>query len=61
MIIVTTNAKKDLINHEKLTKSLPDEKEFTCNSIDRVTNLPHGNTVPKKLNENPWKTGNLEL
>ena len=38
-IIVTTNKKKDLINNQKLTDLLPDEKEFICNSIDRVKNV----------------------
>ena len=59
-IIVTTNAKKDLINHQKLHQLLPCEKEFTCNSIDRVTNLPVGNTLPEKLRDNSSKTGNLQ-
>ena len=59
-IIVTTNAKKDLINNEKLTQLLPEEKEYSCNSIDRVTNLPVGNQLPKQLKGNPGKTGNLE-
>ena len=59
-IIVTTNAKKDLINHQKLNQLLPHEKEYTCNSIDRVTNLPVGNTLPDKLRENSSKTGNLQ-
>ena len=40
LIIVTTNAKKDLINQQKLTELLPFEREYSCNSIDRVTNLP---------------------
>jgi hypothetical protein len=52
LIIVTTNAKKDLINHKKLTQLLPKEKEYTCNSIDRVTNLPVGNKLPENLKNN---------
>ena len=48
LIIVTTNKKKDLINHQKLTQLLPDQKEYTCNSIDRVTNLPGGTKLPEK-------------
>ena len=60
LIIVTTNLKKDLINQQKLTSLLPDEKEYTCNSIDRVTNLPVGNNLPHKLKENAGKTGNLQ-
>ena len=39
---------------------MPNGKEYTCNSIDRVTNLPVGNTVPEKLKNNPGKTGNLQ-
>ena len=53
-------AKKDLINYQKLAQLLPEEKEFTCNSVDRVTNLPTRNKVPEELNKNPGKTGNLQ-
>ena len=60
LIIVTTNLKKDLINHQKLSQLLPDEEEYICNSVDRVTNLPAGNKLPEKLKENPGKTGNLQ-
>ena len=60
LIIVTTNAKKDLINHKKLNELLPQVKQYTCNSIDRVTNVPVGNKLPDKLNANPGKTGNLQ-
>ena len=59
-IIVTTNSKKDLINHQKLNSLLPEEQEYSCNSIDRVTNLPVGNQLPEKLKVNPGKTGNLQ-
>ena len=58
-IIVTTNRKKDLINKQKLLKLLPNEKEYICNSIDRVTNLPN-RKVPQRLKDNPGKTGNLQ-
>ena len=58
-IIVTTNKKKDLINNQKLTDLLPDEKEFICNSIDRVKNVPN-QKIPDKIKENPGKTGNLQ-
>ena len=60
-IIVTTNAKKDLVNHQKLTQLLPNEKEYSCNSIDRVINLPGKNKLPEKLNKNPGNTGNLSV
>ena len=60
LIIVTTNLKKDLINEQKLNALLPDQREFLCNSIDRVTNLPSDKSVPEKLNTNPGRTGNLQ-
>ena len=59
-IIVTTNSKKDLINNEKLEQLLPNQKEYNCNSIDRVVNLPVDNVLPSSLNENATKTGNLQ-
>ena len=39
---------------------LPHEKEYSCNSIDRITNLPGGHKVPERLKTNPGRTGNLE-
>ena len=60
LIIVTTNKKKDLINYEKLTKLLPHEREYICNSTDRITNLPGGCKTSEVLTKNPGKTGNLE-
>ena len=60
LIIVTTNPKKDLINHKKLCDLLPNEVEYRCLSTDRVTNLPMESNIPDKLKENPGKTGNLE-
>ena len=59
LIIVTTNRKKDCINHEKLAKLLPFEREYSCNSTDSVTNLPVGSKLPQNVTENPGKTGNL--
>ena len=59
-IIVTTNMKRYLVNTEKLAQLLPNEKEYSCNSIDRVTNLPAAHKVPERLKNNPGKTGNLE-
>ena len=61
IIIVTTNLKKDLVNQQKLTELLPNEKQYSCNSTDWVTNLPVGKKVPNKLNRNPGKTGNLQV
>ena len=49
-----------MINHQKLNSLLPEEQEYSCNSIDRVTNLPVGNQLPEKLKVNPGKTGNLQ-
>ena len=59
-MIVTTNKKKDLINKQKLDELLPTVKEYVCNSVDRVTNLP-GRKLPQRLKDNPGKTGNLQL
>ena len=58
-IIVTTNKKKDLINSQKLEALLPYEKEFVCNSIDRVTNVP-SRKLPGRMKDNASKTGNLQ-
>ena len=58
-IIVTTNAKKDLINHKKLEQLLPHEKEFICNSTDHAVNLPLRDKLPETFKNNPAKTGNL--
>ena len=46
-MIVTTNKKKDLINKQKLDELLPTVKEYVCNSVDRVTNLP-GRKLPQR-------------
>ena len=59
-IIVTTNMKRNLVNSDKLIQLLPNQKEYSCNSIDRVTNLPSGHKVPARLKNNPGRTGNLE-
>ena len=58
-IIVTVNKKKNLINRQKLEKLIPNEKEYKCNSIDRVTNVPGNPKIPDRFNENPGLTGNL--
>ena len=58
-IIVTINKKRDLINSKKLKELLPSEKEFICDSTDRVKNLPGKHEIPKSINDNPGKTGNL--
>ena len=58
-IIVTTNPKREFVNHQKLTLLLPNEKEYSCTSTDRVTNLPGGPRLSCKDRENPNKTGNM--
>ena len=58
-IIVTTNKKKDLINKQKLEELIPNDKEYICNSVDRVTNVP-GRKLPNRLKDNPGKTANLQ-
>ena len=58
-IIVTINKKRNLINSQKLKELLPTEKEFLCNSIDRVKNLPGKHEIPKNIKDNPGQTGNL--
>ena len=39
---------------------MPHEKEYHCNSIDRVVNLPSGHKVPERLKGNLGRTGNLD-
>ena len=47
-IIVTTNKKREAVNEEKLKTLLPNAREYSCNSVDRVTNVP----MQAKLSEN---------
>ena len=58
-IIVITNKKRNLVNEKKLAELLPDERMFSCNSIDDVMNVPEKVRLSKKINENPGRTGNL--
>ena len=51
-IIVTTNPKRDLINHQKLEKLLPHTREYICHSTDRVTNVPVKSNLPDNLKNN---------
>ena len=60
-IIVTTNMKKDFINVQKLAELLPNDREYSCNGIDRVVNLPAGLNISGKDQQNPNKIGNLPL
>ena len=59
LYIVTTNKKRNYINNKKMDELLPNEKEYMCNSIDHVMNVPSSKNVPNHLNDNPSKTGNL--
>ena len=59
-IIVTTNKKREIVNSTKLAELLPNVKEYTCNSVDRVINLPGKAKIPEKLQNNPGNTGNLQ-
>ena len=58
-IVVTTNLKKDLVNCQKLNQLLPNQKEFVCNCVDRVLNLPSGPKLSEKDQKDLNKTGNL--
>ena len=58
-IIVTTNKKRELENNKKLDELLPAQKEYLCNSVDRVSNLPHAPKLSEKDQDNQSKTGNL--
>ena len=58
-IVVTTNKKRNLVNSQKLNELILHEKEYTCNSIDRVKNLPGKQNLPESFKDNPGKTGNL--
>ena len=46
-------------NHRKLDQLLPQEKEYICNSIDHIVNLPGKDALPENIKRNPAKTGNL--
>ena len=51
--------KKDYINNEMLKYLLPNEKEYSCSSIDRVVNLPNRPKLSENDLANMSKTGNL--
>ena len=48
-----------MVNEKKLTELIPNEKLYSCNSIDHVMNVPEKIKISKKLKENPGRTGNL--
>ena len=48
-----------MVNIKKLAQLLPNEKEYRCNSTDRLTNLPGKPKIPENIKDNPGKTGNL--
>ena len=60
LIIVDTNRKRNIVNQQKLKDLLPYEREYVCNSLDRVINLPSKNEIQETSNRNPGMTGNLE-
>ena len=47
-IIVTTNNHRNFVNKQKLHDLLPNQTEYSCNSIDRVANMPQKH-FPNKL------------
>ena len=56
-IVVTTNKHREEINREKLNKLLPNERTYTCDSIDHPLNLSEGAPLKKDL---PYtQTGSL--
>ena len=55
-IIVTTNKKRYQVNTEKLELLLPNERLYTCNGVDRVTNVPGKPKLSEKVKENPGKS-----
>ena len=59
LYIVTTNKKRNFVNNKKMNELLPNAREFVCNSIDNVKNLPAERNLPSNVNDNPAKTGNL--
>ena len=58
-IIVTTNKLREFYNNKKLEELLPLEQEYSCNCVDRVTNLPYAPKISEKDQDNLSKTGNL--
>ena len=53
-IIVTVNKKKNLINSQKLEELIPNQKEYKCNSTDRVTNMPGKPKIQEKIKRESW-------
>ena len=58
-IILTTNKKREFVNKKKLASLLNNDEEFSCNSVDRIANLPSGPRLTEKVTDNPCNTGNL--
>ena len=57
-IVVTTNSLRNQINKQKLADLLPDATEYSCNSIDRVVNMPQKKCSQKFSTNNIGKTAN---
>ena len=47
-IIVTTNKKREFLNNNKLTDLLRNDKDYSCDSVDLITNLPNGPKLTEK-------------
>jgi hypothetical protein len=58
-IIVTTNMKREFVNSKMLSKLLPNGREYSCSSVDRVVNLPKCPSLSENDQLNLSKTGNL--
>ena len=58
-IIVTTNMKRTFVNSQMLSDLLPNGREYSCSSVDRVINLPNCPRLSEKDQLNLNKTGNL--
>ena len=54
-IIVTTNLKREKINIEKLNKLLPNETEYSNESLDKCTNQPNADPPPDSLSYSQTK------
>ena len=49
VIVVTTNRQREKINLDKLDKLLPNERSYTCNSVDRSLTFNQMRPLSKDL------------
>ena len=54
-IIVTTNAKREMINLEKLRKLLPEKEEYVCLATDNITNRDRHIPIPDTVSYSKTK------